>query len=113
MTPEVYRNLSSTISASLASRGQLIAGPDCPQVTFSLGLVNPSGALFDFFSSGKNAEGNPATREADEVAAWSKRRGHRRSTTVRIFHHSFGIGPGRTAARILAAAKQSVASEVR
>lgn len=69
---EMYRNLSATILRHLHPGGQLIAGPDCPQVYFLLGLVNPSGALFDFFSNGNSAEGNPATREADEVAAWSK-----------------------------------------
>ena len=69
---EEYRNLSSTILRHLHPGGQLIAGPDCPQVYFLLGLVNPSGALFDFFSSGNSAGDNPVTREADEVAAWSK-----------------------------------------
>jgi hypothetical protein len=69
---EMYHSLSSTILRHLHPGGQLIAGPDCPQVYFLLGLVNPSGALFDFFSSGNNADGDSATREAGEVAAWSK-----------------------------------------
>jgi hypothetical protein len=69
---EVYRNLSSTILRRLHPGGQLIAGPDCPQVYFLLGLVNPSGALFDFLSRRNDAEGDRAAREADELAAWSK-----------------------------------------
>jgi hypothetical protein len=69
---EVYRNLSSTILRRLHPGGQLIAGPDCPQVYFLLGLVNPSGALFDFLSRRNDAEGDLAAREADELAAWSK-----------------------------------------
>ena len=32
-----------------AGDGPIIAGPDCPEVYFLTGRVNPSGALFDFF----------------------------------------------------------------
>jgi hypothetical protein len=69
---EMYRSLSSTILRRLHPGGQLIAGPDCPQVYFLLGLVSPSGALFDFFSSGNSGDGDPRIREADEVATWLK-----------------------------------------
>src|SRR4029453_4842001 len=53
-----YRKLSSTILHHLHPGGQLIAGPDCPQVYFLLGLVNPSGALLAFFSGGGMAKKN-------------------------------------------------------
>ena len=46
--------------------GQLIAGPDCPEVYFLLGLVNPSGTLFDFFSE------DAAGRHEDDMAVWVK-----------------------------------------
>ncbi len=61
----VYRRLVASI-LSRPHGGQLIAGPDCPEVFFLSGLVNPSGALFDFFSEDAGRSGDGGT------AAWSK-----------------------------------------
>jgi hypothetical protein len=56
----VYRRLVFSIEHHLHG-GQLIAGPDCPEVYFLSGLSNPSGRLFEFFSNdstdpGRNAD---------------------------------------------------------
>ena len=56
----MYHRLVNIILRHLGN-GQLVAGPDCPEVYFLSAVVNPSGTLFDFFS-------------ADEAAAWSKGR---------------------------------------
>jgi hypothetical protein len=45
----VYRTLVSLVGSHFHG-GQLVAGPDCPEVYFLTGLVSPSGALFEFFS---------------------------------------------------------------
>jgi hypothetical protein len=62
----VYRRLVFSIERQLHG-GQLIAGPDCPEVYFLSGLTNPSGTLFDFFS---NDTSDPSTN--DEIGAWLK-----------------------------------------
>jgi hypothetical protein len=59
-----YGRLVGTIGARLHG-GRLIAGPDCPEVYFLLGLFNPSGELFDFFSGA-------AIEEHEQVETWSK-----------------------------------------
>jgi hypothetical protein len=63
-----YRRLVLSIDFRLrAGGGPLIAGPDCPEVYFLAGQINPSGTLFEFFSQ------NPIDRGADEdIAAWSR-----------------------------------------
>src|SRR5262249_49792949 len=56
------------VMASIANHyrgGTLIAGPDCPEVYFLAGLVNPSGALFDFF-------GNAGQLMDEDVSRWLK-----------------------------------------
>jgi hypothetical protein len=59
----VYTAVLSAIAEHLQN-GQLIAGPDCPEVYFLAGLTNPSGRLYDVFS------GN-TSNDAD---AWLKAR---------------------------------------
>jgi hypothetical protein len=46
-----YRRLVSLIDAHLQT-GTLLAGPDCPEVYFLTGRLNPHGVVFDFFSDG-------------------------------------------------------------
>lgn len=43
--------------ASHIGGGQLVAGPDAPEVYFLAGRVSPSGTLFDFFGGHVSAEG--------------------------------------------------------
>jgi hypothetical protein len=45
----MYRRITALINSHLG-RGDLVAGPDSPEVYFLAGRVSPSGALFDFFS---------------------------------------------------------------
>ena len=47
---DTYRRLIFAVSARLQG-GRLVAGPDCPEVYFLLGLFSPSGELFDFLSA--------------------------------------------------------------
>jgi hypothetical protein len=56
-----YRHLIVSIGDHLRG-GQLVAGPDCPEVYFLAGRVNPSGAMFDFFSGG----------DVDDPGNWTK-----------------------------------------
>ena len=46
----MYQRIVFLISNHLEG-GRLVAGPDCPEVYFLAGYVNPSGTLFDFFSN--------------------------------------------------------------
>jgi hypothetical protein len=54
----LYRRLIATIGARYRG-GQLIAGPDCPEVYFLAGIESPSGALFDFFSGSRPDDPSP------------------------------------------------------
>jgi len=54
----VYGRLVSSIRAHL-NGGQLVAGPDCPEVYFLAGLMNPSGRLYDTFSNRANDDPGP------------------------------------------------------
>jgi hypothetical protein len=60
----VYRRLVFSIEHHLHG-GQLVAGPDCPEVYFLSGLSDPSGRLFDFFSN----DGTDPGRNAD-LGVW-------------------------------------------
>jgi hypothetical protein len=65
----VYRRLVFSIRQRLRG-GQLIAGPDCPEVYFLAGAFSPSGTLFDFFSesgSGDNGSGDTGAWADGEV----------------------------------------------
>src|SRR5206468_6610634 len=55
---DMYRRLVAAMGARHRG-GQLIAGPDCPEVYFLAGLQSPSGALFDFFSESKPDDATP------------------------------------------------------
>jgi hypothetical protein len=57
-----YRRLVALI-ARHAGNGPVIAGPDCPEVYFLTGRVNPSGTLFDFFSNDAAAAAGLADTE--------------------------------------------------
>lgn len=54
----VYRRLMATVGTQYRG-GQLIAGPDCPEVYFLAGLQSSSGALFDFFSGSAPDDATP------------------------------------------------------
>jgi hypothetical protein len=62
----VYRRLVFSIESHLRG-GQLIAGPDCPEVYFLSGRTNPSGRLFDFFS-----DDSADSSRTDGIGAWLK-----------------------------------------
>jgi hypothetical protein len=53
-----YGRLVTSIRAHL-NGGQLVAGPDCPEVYFLAGLTNPSGRLYDTFSNSANDDATP------------------------------------------------------
>jgi dolichyl-phosphate-mannose-protein mannosyltransferase len=78
----VYRRLVFSIERHLHG-GQLIAGPDCPEVYFLSGLTHPSGTLFDFFSDDTT---DPSRN--DDIGAWLK-------GAVIILNHepSFSVAP--------------------
>ena len=63
---DVYRRLIFAIQQRLGG-GELIAGPDCPEVYFLAGLLNPSGTVFDFLTADPAAPG----RNEDD-GPWSK-----------------------------------------
>ena len=76
----IYRQLVFAIEAQLHG-GHLVAGPDCPEVYFLVGLFSPSGELFDFFSRGEPTQ---------ELAAWSQ------SNVIVVNHHpEFSPPPSR------------------
>ena len=62
---EMYPRVVSVIEQNLRG-GQLMAGPDAPEVFFLTGRLNPLGTLFDFFLDESTATVN------DEFARWSK-----------------------------------------
>ena len=51
-----YRRVIALIASHIGD-GQLVAGPDAPEVYFLTGRFSPSGTLFDFFTDGVSAEG--------------------------------------------------------
>lgn len=82
---EVYRRTVSLISAHVGS-GQLVAGPDCPEVYFLTGQFSPSGSLFDFF-----VDDIDARRGLNDLPGWSTAQvvvlNHRRTFTPRLSSH--------------------------
>jgi hypothetical protein len=60
-----YRRVVELVNAHLDG-GQLVAGPDCPEVYFLTGQFSPSGSLFDFFASG-SSQGEGVT----DLPAWT------------------------------------------
>jgi hypothetical protein len=51
-----YRRIVELVGAHIGE-GQLVAGPDAPEVYFLTGRFSPSGTLFDFFTNHMSAEG--------------------------------------------------------
>lgn len=51
-----YRRVIELVGAHIGE-GQLVAGPDAPEVYFLTGRFSPSGTLFDFFTNDLSAEG--------------------------------------------------------
>ena len=90
---DVYRRLMETMGARYRG-GQLIAGPDCPEVYFLAGLQSPSGALFDFFSESK----------PDDAARWLK-------GDVVIINHEPQFSPVPSAALVAALQREFVHGE--
>ncbi len=60
---ETYQALVSSIERHL-NRGRLVAGPDSPEVYFLVGLFNPTGVLFDFFSG-------DTANSSNELVKWA------------------------------------------
>jgi hypothetical protein len=62
--------------------GQLVAGPDCPEVYFLTGRVNPSGTLFDFFGD------HVSDGWVNDLPGW-------RTASVVVLNHErrFSFGP--------------------
>lgn len=77
-----YRRAVELIAAHIRD-GQLVAGPDCPEVYFLTGRVSPSGTLFDFFDDNVSAEGG-----VSDLPGWP-------SASVVVLNHGrrFSFGP--------------------
>jgi hypothetical protein len=58
-----YRRLVSLIDTH-GKGGELLAGPDCPELYFLTGRFNPSGAMYDFFAIEPNGS------YVDDVRHW-------------------------------------------
>ncbi len=78
----MYQRLMKLIAARLGD-GQLVAGPDAPEVYFLTGRVSPSGTLFDFFDDHGSLEGG-----TNDLPGWQTAR-------VVVLNHSrrFSLGP--------------------
>ncbi len=78
----MYQRLMKLIAARLGD-GQLVAGPDAPEVYFLTGRFSPSGTLFDFFDDHGSLEGG-----TNDLPGWQTAR-------VVVLNHSrrFSLGP--------------------
>jgi len=76
-----YRRVLDLIATHIGD-GQLIAGPDCPEVYFLTGRVNPSGTLFDFFGD------HVSDGWVNDLPGW-------RTASVVVLNHErrFSFGP--------------------
>jgi hypothetical protein len=81
----VYRQVVALVASHLHG-GQLVAGPDCPEVYFLTGQFSPAGTLFDFFDD-KMSAGEGLT----DLPGWT-------SARVVVLNHranfSGGLSPG-------------------
>src|SRR6185436_7338727 len=59
-----YRRLVSLIDAH-GKDGELLAGPDCPEVYFLAGRLNPFGTIYDFLAI------ESASSYVDNVSHWT------------------------------------------
>jgi len=71
-----YQRVNELVGLHIGN-GELVAGPDAPEVYFLAGRLNPSGVLFDFFSGGLSG---------DEEGAWADAR-------VVVLNHRPGFSP--------------------
>jgi hypothetical protein len=71
-----YRRVTELVTAHVGN-GELLAGPDSPEVYFLARRLNPSGVFFEFFSGGLAGEGD---------AAWTE-------TSVVVLNHRPGFSP--------------------
>jgi hypothetical protein len=78
----MYQRLMKLIASRLGD-GQLVAGPDSPEVYFLTGRFSPSGTLFDFFDDHGSLEGG-----TNDLPGWQTAR-------VVVLNHSrrFSLGP--------------------
>ena len=78
----MYQRLMKLIAARLGD-GQLVAGPDAPEVYFLTGRFSPSGTLFDFFDDHGSLEGG-----TNDLPGWQ-------TAGVVVLNHSrrFSLGP--------------------
>jgi Dolichyl-phosphate-mannose-protein mannosyltransferase len=96
-----YRRVTTLIASHIGD-GQLVAGPDAPEVYFLTGRFSPSGTLFDFFTDQVSAEGGlndlPGLPGASVVVLNHGRRfslgpsAHLAAKVRRMFPHSEGVG---------------------
>jgi hypothetical protein len=96
-----YRRVVELISTHIGD-GQLVAGPDAPEVYFLAGSFSPSGTLFDFFTDQVSAEGGlndlPGLPAASVVVLNHGRRfslgpsAHLAAKVRRMFPNSEGVG---------------------
>jgi hypothetical protein len=76
-----YRRLVKLIAARIGD-GELVAGPDSPEVYFLTGRFSPSGTLFDFFDDQASMEGG-----ARDLPGWQTAR-------VVVLNESRRFSPG-------------------
>ena len=76
-----YRRVLDLIATHIGD-GQLVAGPDCPEVYFLTGRVSPSGTLFDFFGD------HVSDGWVNDLPGW-------RTASVVVLNHErrFSFGP--------------------
>ena len=96
-----YRRVVQLIETHIGS-GQLVAGPDAPEVYFLAGRFSPSGTFFDFFSDQVSAEGGlndmAGLSEASVVVLNHGRRfslgpsAHLSAKVRKMFPNSEGVG---------------------
>jgi Dolichyl-phosphate-mannose-protein mannosyltransferase len=96
-----YRRVLELISTHIGD-GQLVAGPDAPEVYFLAGRFSPSGTLFDFFTDQVSVEGGlsdlPGLPAASVVVLNHGRRfslgpsAHLAAKVRRMFPNSEGVG---------------------
>jgi hypothetical protein len=77
-----YRRVLDLIAAHIGD-GQLVAGPDCPEVYFLTGRVSAAGTLYDFFGDHVSPEG-----WVNDLPGW-------RTASVVVLNHQrrFSFGP--------------------
>lgn len=77
-----YRRVLDVIAAHIGD-GQLVAGPDCPEVYYLTGQFSAAGTLFDFFDDDGSGESG-----VSDLSGWQ-------TASVVVLNHrpSFSVGP--------------------